>query len=233
MTVRPLSLCLLLLALCATGCPTGADPTGAARPAALPPVPSGDYFPLAEGMQWKYEVVTTGASVQGLMVLHVATLAKEGNDTTAEGLRTLQLRFSDGTTHASQAKVSWRKGRSAVYETIEGEGEGGERRVLALPLKVGADWTFGDQTMVVTGVEDLTINGREYPKAVKVRAEDGDRVGYATFAKDVGMVSWWGRKLPPTGDRQIGFGLLEHIKKGASPPSPPAPSPSSSPATVS
>ncbi len=223
MTARPLLLAALFAAVAASGCPA---PTGTpSRPAPIPSVPAGDYFPLAEGMQWKYEVVTQGASVQGTMTLTVGKVTKSGADTTAEGQRTLQLKLADGSAHGSQARVTWLKNRDGVWETIEGEGD--ERQVLQLPLKYGGGWTFGSTSMTVSDVDEVTINGKAYKTTLKVRAEDGDRLGYAYFAKDVGLVSWWGRKLPVTGDQQIGFGLLEHVKKGATPPPEP---PSSTPA---
>ena len=234
MNPRLLLLGALLATSAVTGCPGGRADLPPIKPAVLPTVPPGDYFPLAEGMQWKYEVVTQGANAQGTLVLTVTKVTKEGADTAAEGVRTLQLRFSNGSTHGSEAKVTWRKTRSGVYETIDGEAE--ERQVLALPLKIGVDWTFGPIAMNLTAFADQTVNGKDYKNALRVRAEDGDRLGYATFAKDVGLVAWWGRKLPPTGDQQVGFGLLEHVKKGATPPPAPAsagatpsPAPSASP----
>lgn len=219
MTARPLILLALFAAAAASGCPAPASTPS--RPVVIPSVPAGDYFPLAEGMQWKYEVVTQGATAQGTMTLTVGKVTKSGADTNAEGLRTLQLKLSDGTTHGSQVRVTWLKSRDGVWETIEGEGD--ERQVLQLPLKYGGGWNFGTTSMTLSAVDEVTVNGKAYKGALKVRAEDGDRLGYAYFAKDVGLVSWWGRKLPATGERQVGFGLLEHVKKGATPPPAPAP----------
>lgn len=223
MIARRLPLGLVFLAALATGCPDRSVPPPS-PPVPLPTVPPGDYFPLAEGMQWKYEVVTPGASFQGTMVLTVTKVTKQGSETEAEGVRTLQLKQSNGVLHGGVAKVTWRKTRTGVYESIEGEAD--DRQVLALPLKLNGDWAFGTLALTITSFEDMTINGKAYKNALRVRSEDGDRLGYATFARDVGMVSWWGRKLEATGDLQVGFGLLEHVKKDATPP----PSPTSDPA---
>lgn len=231
MSLRPPAIVVLLATLAATGCPAPGGST-ASRPVVIPSVPTGDYFPLAEGMQWKYEVVTLGANVQGLMTLTVTKLTKAGAETTAEGVRTLALKLSDGSTHGSAAKVTWTKDRDGAWEAIEDEGDA--RQVLKLPLRYGDSWTFGGQTLTLTAAEDVAINGKTYKNALKLRGEEGDRLGSLYLAKDVGVVSWWGRQLPKvSGDQPIGFGLLEHVKKGATPPSPPTsttPAPTQSPA---
>lgn len=212
MRIRPALLLTVAVAVTALGCPAEA-PSTATKPFVMPTVPAGDYFPLVEGSAWKYSVVTQGALIQGTATYTVTKVTKAGSETRAEGMRQLNLTYSGQDRYEATAPVSWRKAKDGVYETVEGEE--GERRVLALPLKYAATWNYGTISMQLSDVQEVEINAKTYKGALRVRAYDGDKPGAAYFVKDVGLVSWSGRTLAVGCGLQIGLGLLEHTKKGA------------------
>jgi hypothetical protein len=157
----------LLVTAVAAGCATGG--AGAATRVPRTGLTAADFYPLAEGWKWAYDLEKDGDKI--LAVYSVQERTPTGAVVMTGGERLSYAITPEGIAQAE----------------IEGIGD----YVLKNPMKVGATWTVaGGTAKVVSTTEEVTVEAGHFfdCAVVEVTRSEPARIARTTFAPDVGPV---------------------------------------------
>ena len=162
---------VLVGALVVAGCATGGR--GASAHVPRTGLTAADYYPLAEGWKWAYDLEKDGEKILG--IYRVAERTADGATIVAGDERLTYAIRPDG----------------IAQMDVNGVGEGVGDYVLKDPLAKGATWPVsGGTARVVSTTEEVTVDaGHFYDCAiVEVTRADPPRLARTIFAPDVGPV---------------------------------------------
>jgi hypothetical protein len=204
-----LSMIMVLATAVVVGC--------ADKPLQSPPVAQPDYFPLVVGSTWRYAMVDTCRSLVDTMVVTLSRLVVDSSGDTA-------VERKDSSRYLKLTRYIQR-----LHDTILFSWGNFQRPLVIsdqfiLPFDSGRFWAntdvVGDDTVWVTGFEDVTVPAGHYPQAAVIYRKyhfpnDYYRARY-WFVKGVGVVkqSELGFDFPYPGRNCFNWELLEyHIPK--------------------
>jgi hypothetical protein len=130
-----------------------------------------DYLPVKKGLEWVANVRVESAA--GSVLTGTAKIVSE-EEIEKAGKRYLRERttWDLEKVHNEFTRLT-RKDETGIYSIVEGVQETAEQKEVALPLKVGANWTFtvNGKTLQVTvlGIENVTIEGKTYEECYHIR----------------------------------------------------------------
>lgn len=148
---------------------TACASTQPAKPRIPPPEAPADYFPLATGWKWAYEVEKNGDSI-------LATYAVVNNTGVAAEVR------------AGDERTSYAIRPEGISRL---EALGPNDFILKAPIRAGAEWTIqGGSARVVAVGESVTVPGGTFGNCAVVEESrtQPDRVLRTTYAAGVGPI---------------------------------------------
>jgi hypothetical protein len=167
MRPRQLELAVLAALLGAGGCATGGAGSGGAHRQNLT---ASDYYPLAPGWKWAYDLEKDG---QKILVVYSAlertgdiAIVQAGEDRLVYSVTPLGIAQRDGASVGDY--------------------------VLKNPVTVGAEWpVVGGTAKVVATAQDVTVEAGRFSDCavVEVTRTDPVRIARTTFAPDVGWIA--------------------------------------------
>jgi hypothetical protein len=158
----------LLVTIVAAGCATGGS--GEAKHVARTGLHAADYYPLAEGWKWAYDLEKDGDKI--LAVYSV-----------------LERTPTQAVVMAGMERLSYAITADGIAQA---ESEGIGDYVLKDPMKVGATWTVaGGTAKVISTTEEVTVEAGHFFDCaiVEVTRSDPARIARTTFAPDIGPVA--------------------------------------------
>lgn len=159
---------VLVGALMVAGCATGG--TGASGHVPRTGLTAADYYPLAEGWKWAYDLEKDGQKI--LAIYSVMERTTEG-----------------ATILAGTEKISYAVTAAGVAQ-MDSRGVGDF--IIKNPLSKGATWPVaGGTARVVSTTDEITVDAGHFfdCAVVEVTREDPPRLARTIFAPDVGPVS--------------------------------------------